>query len=217
MTATCAESVSQRAAALGLDLGGRENAVLQRLKELEAGGFRFDGADGSFEMVVRRCAPDYRPAFELVDFTALVGKSGSGAPCAQVAVRVRVGDVELHTAADAEGPVHALDRAIRKALAPHYPALGDVRLVDYRVRSLDTHMGAAARSRVLIESARGNERWSTVGCSANIIEASWLALCDSLELPLLRDREARARRPHRAPARTGGVPPRHSFLHTWGS
>jgi 2-isopropylmalate synthase len=107
-------------------------------------------------------------------------------------VRLRVGDEVLHTAADAEGPVHALDRAIRKALLVYYPELSEVHLVDYKVRIIDTHMGSAAKPRVLLESARGDERWSTVGCAENIIEASWLALWDSLELPLLRDRDSRS-------------------------
>jgi 2-isopropylmalate synthase len=208
--------VRLRAEALGLELNGREHAVLQSIKELESNGFQFEAADGSFEMLVRRSSPDYQAPFELIDFTAIVLMQGSGPPCAQVMVRVRVGDVVLHTSADAEGPVHALDRAIRKALVPHYPALGDVHLVDYKVRIIDAHMGTAARPRVLIESARGDERWSTVGCSANIIEASWLALWDSLELPILRDREARLARPAARAARVGRPAPRHSFLHLWG-
>jgi len=94
----------------------------------------------------------------------------------------------MHTAAEGAGPVNALDQAIRKALLPHYPELTDVHLVDYKVRIVDEHLGTAAKPRVLIESARGEERWSTVGCSENIIEASWQALWDSLELPLLRAR-----------------------------
>ena len=218
-------NVHMRAEALGLQLDGRERAVLEHIKELERGGFQFEAAEGSFEMLVRRSAPDYQPPFELLDYTAIVGKQGNAVPCAQVMVRVRVGDVVLHTAADAEGPVQALDRAIRKALVPRYPGLSEVHLVDYKVRIIDAHMGTAARPRVLIESARGEERWSTVGCSCNIIEASWQALRDSLELPILRDRDARpAPRPAApasttrpaVPASTARPAPRHSFLHLWG-
>ena len=95
----------------------------------------------------------------------------------------------MHTAAEGDGPVNALDRAVRKALLPHYPELAEVHLVDYKVRIVDEHLGTGARPRVIIESARGDERWSTVGCSENIIEASWLALCDGLELALLRGAE----------------------------
>ncbi|HEY8106453.1 MAG TPA: alpha-isopropylmalate synthase regulatory domain-containing protein, partial [Gemmatimonadales bacterium] len=105
----------------------------------------------------------------------------------QATVKLRVGEEIMHTAAEGAGPVNALDKALRKALVPHYPELDDVRLVDYKVRIVDEHLGTAARPRVIVESARGTERWSTVGCSENIIEASWLALWDSLELPLLRN------------------------------
>jgi len=124
-------------------------------------------------------------------------KRGGQKVAAQAIVRLRVGDQVMHTAAEGDGPVNALDRALRKALVPHYPELDQVRLVDYKVRIVDEHLGTAARPRVILESARGTERWSTVGCSENIIEASWLALWDSLELPLLR---SGARPP--APAQT---------------
>ena len=103
---------------------------------------------------------------------------------------MRVGDQLMHTAAEGDGPVNALDAAIRKALLPHYPILAEVRLVDFKVRIIDEHRGSAATPRVVIESARGDERWSTIGASRNIIEASYQALWDSLELPLQRAREA---------------------------
>jgi len=185
------KNVRMRGEALGLDLDGRERAVLQQIKELEANGFQFEAADGSFELLVRRSAPGYRPPFELLDYTTIVSRQADAAPRVQVMVRLQVGDEVMHTAADAEGPVHALDTAIRKALLPYYPELAEVHLVDFKVRIIDTHRGSAAKPRVLIESARGDERWSTVGCSENIIEASWQALWDSLELPLLRDRDGR--------------------------
>src|SRR5690606_12927309 len=108
---------------------------------------------------------------------------------AQAMVRLRVGDEVMQTAADGDGPVNALDAAIRKALHAYYPELREVHVVDYKVRIIDAHRGSAAKPRVLMESARGDERWSTVGCSENVIEASWQALWDSLELPLLRDRD----------------------------
>ncbi len=181
-------NVRMRAEALGLELNGNERAVLQRIKELENQGFQFEAAEGSFEMLVRRAAPDYEPPFELLDFTVIVEKRGANPVLAQATVKVRVGDQVMHTAAEGAGPVNALDRAIRKALLPHYPELADVHLVDYKVRIVDEHLGTAAKPRVVIESARGDERWSTVGCSENIIEASWQALWDSLELPLLRSR-----------------------------
>ena len=179
-------NVRMRAEALGLILNGNERAVLQRIKELESGGFQFEAAEGSFEMLVRRASPDYVAPFELLDFTVIVEKRGSNQVMSQATVKLRVGAEVMHTAAEGDGPVNALDQAIRKALVPHYPILAEVHLVDYKVRIVDEHLGTAAKPRVLIESARGEERWSTVGCSENIIEASWQALWDSLELPLLR-------------------------------
>ena len=101
-------------------------------------------------------------------------------------VQLRVDGEVIHTAAEGAGPVNALDCAVRKALLPRYPELADVQLVDYKVRIVDEHLGTAARPRVVVESARGAERWSTMGCSENIIEASWQALRDGLELPLVR-------------------------------
>jgi 2-isopropylmalate synthase len=181
-------NVRMRAEALGIALNGNERAVLQRIKELENEGFQFEAAEGSFEMLVRRAAPDYAAPFELLDFTVIVEKRGDNNMMSQATVKLRVGGEVMHTAAEGDGPVNALDRAIRKALLPHYPELADVHLVDYKVRIVDEHLGTAAKPRVLIESARGEERWSTVGCSENIIEASWQALWDSLELPLLRAR-----------------------------
>jgi 2-isopropylmalate synthase len=179
-------NVRLRAAALGLDAGEQEAEVLQRIKELEHRGFQFEGADGSFEMLLRRTASGYQAPFTLEDFTVIVEKRARGRSRAQATVRIRVGEEMMHTAAEGEGPVHALDSAVRKALLPHYPALAEVHLVDYKVRIVDEHLGTGARPRVIIESARGAERWSTVGCSENIIEASWLALCDGLELAVLR-------------------------------
>jgi 2-isopropylmalate synthase len=185
-------NVRMRADDMGLDLNGNERVVLQQVKDLESRGFQFEAAEGSFEMLVRRSAPDYVAPFELLDFTVIVEKRGGNDMASQATVKVRVGNDVMHTAAEGDGPVNALDRAIRKALLPHYPELAEVRLVDYKVRIIDEHRGTAATPRVLIESARGEERWSTIGASQNIIEASWQALWDSLELPLLRARFQKA-------------------------
>jgi 2-isopropylmalate synthase len=185
-------NVRLRARELGIAAGDDESAVLERIKELEHRGFQFEAAEGSFEMLLRRKDPSYRPPFVVDDFTVIVEKRGGDGIQAQATVKLRVGEEVVHTAADGDGPVNALDRAVRKALLPHYPALAEVHLVDYKVRIVDEHLGTAARPRVIIESARGPERWSTVGCSENIIEASWLALCDSLELALLRPAADRA-------------------------
>lgn len=182
-------NVRMRAEALGLELNGNEREVLQQIKDLENRGFQFEAAEGSFEMLVRRASEDYVAPFELLDFTVIVDKRGQDAVRAQAMVKLSVAGEVMHTAAEGDGPVNALDQAIRKALLPHYPELAEVHLVDYKVRIVNEHLGTAAIPRVVIESARGEERWSTVGSSENIIEASWLALWDSLELPLLRDQQ----------------------------
>src|SRR5919204_725006 len=158
-------AVRVRAAALGLELDGSEGAIVARIKELESAGFQFEAAEGSFEMLVRRAAPRYEPPFEMLDFTVLAEQREGSGVLAQAMVRLRVGGDVIHTAAEGNGPVNALDGAVRKALCQHYPELAEVRLVDYKVRIVDAHDGTAARTRVLIESARGEEQWSTVGCS----------------------------------------------------
>lgn len=185
-------NVRLRAEELGLNLNGKEQAVVQRIKELESKGFQFEAADGSFEMLIRRSDEGYQAPFELLDFTVIIEKRGENHVYAQATVRARVGEQTMHTAADGDGPVNALDQAIRKALVPHYPQLAEVKLVDYKVRIIDEHRGTAAVPRVMIESARGEDRWITIGASENIIEASWIALWDSFELPLIRDRLAEA-------------------------
>ena len=200
-------NVGLRADALGVAAGDRETSVLQRIKELELRGFQFEAAEGSFEMLLRREAPGYRAPFVLEDFTVIVERRGGGDTRAQATVRIRVDDEMMHTAAEGEGPVNALDRAVRKALLPHYPILAEVQLVDYKVRIVDEHLGTGARPRVIVESARGAERWSTVGCSENIIEASWMALCDGLELALLREAD-RASTSVPAPSPAGPRRPR---------
>jgi 2-isopropylmalate synthase len=184
-------NVRMRAESLGLKLNGNERAVLEQIKQLENRGFQFEAAEGSFEMLVRRTSPEYQPPFELLDFTVVVSKHGMTDSVAQAMVKLKIGERVMHTAAEGDGPVNALDQAIRKALLPHYPRLAGVKLVDYKVRIVDEHLGTAAKPRVVIESACGDDRWSTVGCSDDIIEASWLALWDSLELPLLRWQEGR--------------------------
>jgi 2-isopropylmalate synthase len=163
--------------------------VLQRIKELESQGFQFEGAEGSVELLIRRTRTDYTPPFELLDFHVLVQDSDNGTMAAEATVKVRVDDQIMHTAADGNGPVNALDAAVRKALVPFFPGLADVRLVDYKVRILDGGAGTAAQTRVLIDSTDGQRAWSTVGSSTNIIEASWQALADSLEYALLNGKD----------------------------
>jgi 2-isopropylmalate synthase len=199
------QNVRLRAGDLGLGTRDSDAEILRRVKELEFRGHQFEGADGSFEMLVRRSAADYRPPFELLGFTVIVEGRSGGSTTAQAMVQLRVDEEVIHTAAAGAGPVNALDCAVRKALLPRYPQLADVRLVDYKVRIVDEHLGTAAKPRVLVESARGSERWSTMGCSENIIEASWQALRDGLELPLLRAHTAAASSSAAGSAATGAV------------
>jgi 2-isopropylmalate synthase len=189
-------NIAYKAQEFGLDMpGGTEKSreVLQRIKELENQGFQFEGAEGSVELLIRRAQPDYEAPFELLDFHVLIRdapnpakrEASGGNMAAQATVKVQVGEKVIHTAADGNGPVNALDAAVRKALLPIYPKLADVRLTDYKVRVLDGEAGTAAQTRVLIDSTNGHRAWSTVGSSPNIIEASWQALADSLEYALL--------------------------------
>jgi len=159
--------------------------VLERIKELENQGFQFEGAEGSVELLLRRMQPDYTPPFELLGFHVLVESPQGQGVTAQATVKLRIGEEIVHTAAEGDGPVNALDIAARKALLPFYPQLAQIHLVDYKVRILDSTAGTAAQVRVLIDSAAEGRRWSTVGCSTNIIEASWQALSDSLEYALV--------------------------------
>jgi 2-isopropylmalate synthase len=158
--------------------------VLNEIKQLEAQGFSFEAAEASVAMMLKRQQPGYAPPFELIDFSVNVEHRRGRGIFAEATVKVRVGGEVLHTAAEGNGPVNALDAALRKALIPHYPALAHFQLADYKVRILDSNNGTAATTRVLIDTQNGAKRWSTVGASANIIEASWRALADSVEYGL---------------------------------
>jgi 2-isopropylmalate synthase len=159
--------------------------LVQHLKELEHRGYSYEAADASFEMLVRRLQPGYQAPWTVADFTTQVRKSGSSVN-AEATVQVEVGGTVYHTAATGNGPVNALDAALRKALSPRFPGLRGVTLHDYKVRILDGDAGTAATTRVLIESGKGLKRWTTIGCSSNIIEASLLALVDALEFASLK-------------------------------
>ena len=171
----------------GLDLseGDHVAGVLSDIKDLEARGFSFEAAEASVAIMLHRGSPDYHAPFELVDYVVMVEHRQGRGTFAEATVKVIVGGEQMHTAAEGNGPVNALDAALRKALAPIYPVIEDFQLVDYKVRILDGQNGTAATTRVLIDTRNGKERWSTVGASANIIEASWRALADSVEYGLL--------------------------------
>jgi 2-isopropylmalate synthase len=176
-------NTSIRARQLGLQLDGVvEPGVLSNLiKQLESEGRSFEGAEASFELLIRRHQAGYAPPFRLVDYTCLVEQRGGAELRAEATVKVEVDRELLHTAAEGNGPVNALDAALRKALRAFYPVLDSVHLYDYKVRIIDSGSATAARTRVTIESTDGALEWSTMGSDTNIIAASAIALGDSLE------------------------------------
>jgi 2-isopropylmalate synthase len=179
-------NVRMRAGELGIDVQGNEKRVLEHIKELESQGYQFEAAEGSFELLGRRSQPSYVAPFDVLDLVVISERRRGNTMFAEATVKLKIGAEIVHEVAEGAGPVHALDGAFHKALNPHFPSLRDVRLADYKVRILDPDAATGAKTRVLIEAARGEERWSTIGVSQNIIEASATALADALELPLAR-------------------------------
>ncbi len=194
-------NITYRAKEIGFDLplrGKEAQKLLEQVKLLESHGFQYDHAEASFELLVHRAKPDYQPPFELVDFMVVVEKRRRPPTkrnlkemLSEAMVKVKVGTEIMHTVAEGNGPVNALDQALRKALLQFYPSLAQVKLVDYKVRILEESIGTESQVRVLIESSDGVKEWRTVGSSTNIIEASWLALADSLEYWLLRQKRGK--------------------------
>jgi 2-isopropylmalate synthase len=179
-------NVVDKSRQFGLDVSGEQvQEVLAEIKSLEAQGFTFESAEGSLSVMLQKLQPDYEPPFELIDFMVVVEHRQGRGMLAEATVKVRVGEKVVHTAAEGNGPVNALDAALRKALVDIYPALANVRLSDYKVRILDSDNGTSASVRVLIDTKNGTRQWSTVGASPNIIEASWRALSDSMEYALI--------------------------------
>ncbi len=166
-----------------LDRGAPEvSKILEEVKQLESVGFEFEAAEASFDLLVRKVLGVYRPMFRLLlyhcDFLRI---KGGNREITEAIVKIEVDGVREHTVAEGDGPVNALDGALRKALGRFYPGIEDVSLLDYKVRIIDGGLGTAARTRVLITSGDGNDQWGTVGVSNNLIEASWQALVDSFE------------------------------------
>jgi 2-isopropylmalate synthase len=183
-------SLLEKAAEYGIDLDAadpRLHDLLATLKELERQGYQYEGADGSFELLMRKALGTHRRFFDLIGFRVIVEKRREGDdPLCEATIMLRVGEDIEHTVAVGSGPVNALDHALRKALEGFYPQLRRVRLLDYKVRVLAAQDGTASRVRVLIESGDQERKWGTVGVSSDIIEASWQALVDSIEYRLLR-------------------------------
>lgn len=170
----------------GVEVEGTEVVpILNEIKELEARGFSFEAAEASVTIMLKRQEYGYKPPFELIDFFVNVEHRQGRGIFAEAMVKVRVQGEVLHTAAEGNGPVNALDLALRKALVGYYPRIANFHLSDYKVRILDSDRGTEAITRVLIDTRNSTSRWSTVGAGTNIIEASWRALADSVEYGLM--------------------------------
>ena len=185
-------TIKAKAADLGVVLGDDASLarrVADEVKRLEHLGYSFEGAEASFELLIHR-ARGHEPPFRLVDYITLVEQREGRALVCEATVKVIVDGAVVHTAGEGNGPVNALDAALRKALQPAYPEIETTQLFDYKVRVLDGRDGTAAGVRVLVESGDHHRRWSTVGCSTNIIEASWTALSDAFEYAIVQARAA---------------------------
>jgi len=162
--------------------------ILTRVQELENEGYQFEAADASFDLLVKKIMGTYKPFFDLIKYHINVEKRATGDLVTEATVKLRVGDRTEHIVGEGDGPVNALDAALRKSLENFYPSIKEVRLIDYKVRVVNAGAGTAARVRVIIESRDKSSMWGTVGCSENIIEASWQALVDSVEYKLQKDK-----------------------------
>ena len=186
-------NILYKAAEFKIDIESKDpkvREILDNLKQLENQGFQFEGAEGSFEILIKKALGQHKKFFELMGFRVIVEKNEEeGSTISEATIMVRVGDSVEHTAAVGNGPVNALDNAIRKALEKFYPELKEVTLLDYKVRILSSKDGTGAQTRVLIESGDGKSKWGTVGVSENIIQASWQALVDSIDYKLLKEKE----------------------------
>ena len=190
--------IKRKAADYGIDLSSKDPVameVLEQIKKLEYEGYQFEAAEASFELLINKAMGSSKRYFELIGFRVIDQKvSENGEPISEATIRVRVGGKEEHTAALGQGPVNALDNALRKALEKFYPELKEVELNDYKVRVLPSHNGTASKVRVLIESSDGKSHWGTVGVSHDILEASWQALVDSVNYKMYKDEKERKRK-----------------------
>ncbi len=182
-------NIRYKAKEFGIDISDNNELskkLVSHIKSLEYDGFQFDGAEASFELILRTETNEFSPFFKTLDSKVHVTFDNQGLTTSEAVLKVEVDDEIEHTAANGDGPVNALDNALRKALLRFYPEVASIKLIDYKVRVLNEKQGTAAKVRVLIESSDGNETWSTVGVSENIIEASWQALCDSINYKLFK-------------------------------
>jgi len=175
---------------MNIELGGNgydSKKIVNRIKEMEDQGYQFDAAEGSLELLMRKATGQFKEPFDLESFRVTIEKDKSGTTSSQATIKISVGDEYEITAAEGDGPVNALDNALRKALDSFFPQIREMGLVDFKVRVIEGTDGTAAKVRVRIESRDSEEIWSTVGVSENIIEASWQALVDSVQYKLLKE------------------------------
>ena len=184
-------NVEFKAKELGIDITGDINltrGVLEKIKKLEEKGFQFEAAEGSFELLLREATGEYKPFFEFLGFRLITEMDVDGKLECEATIKVKVDGRIEHTAANGNGPVDALNNALRKALLKFFPEISEIYLTDYKVRVLDEDSGTAASVRVLIDQTDGAKHWGTVGVSENVIEASWMALVDGIEYMLFKRR-----------------------------
>jgi 2-isopropylmalate synthase len=187
-------TVLQRAESTGVALDSATAArVVERVKELEHRGFHFEAADGSFDLLIRRETGEYQPLFRLESWRVIAEKREDGRVQTEATLKIWVDGERYVRTAEGNGPVHALDAALRAAITQTYPHLADIKLVNYKVRILDEEKATGAVTRVLLDASDGTDTWGTIGVSENVIEASWDALVDSLEAGMLPGRVHHAR------------------------
>jgi 2-isopropylmalate synthase len=189
-------NVFLKAVEMGLNLDKKSpevKTILKELEEMERKGYEFEAAEASFKLLIQKVLKAHKPFFALDAFRVIVEKRSAEDACvSEASVKLRINGEVMHTVGEGDGPVDALNEAMRKALAAAFPSINDVSLVDYRVRILDPEEATAAKTRVLIESTDGTETWGTVGVSTNLIEASWEALVDSVEYKLFLDEQKKS-------------------------
>ena len=184
-------NIEYKARQLGID-AGLDNATAKRIvreiKKMEDHGYQFDAAEGSLSLLIKKQTGEFIEPFTLESYHVLIAKRGNEPPLAQASIKISVGDEQEVTAAEGNGPINALDHALRKALTKFYPQIGGMHLVDFKVRIVEGSEGTAALVKVLIDTRDEDEVWSTIGVSENVIEASWHALVDSIQYKLSKDK-----------------------------
>ncbi|MDO8721946.1 MAG: citramalate synthase [Syntrophales bacterium] len=184
-------NIEYKAKEMGIDLGADEltsRKILQEIKNMEDAGYQFDAAEGSLELLIRKITGEFKEPFEFESFQVINSKAGDNPSSCHATVKVTVGDEEEIAAAEGNGPINALDNALRKALIKFYPQICEMHLVDFKVRIVEGSEGTAAQVRVLLDSRDDHDLWSTIGVSTNVIEASWHALVDSIQFKLSKDK-----------------------------